>query len=151
MAPNMELSARLTERINEVTERGEGMKVPATAVQLEDSRYDQADYAGEIMAAPMNFTVATTVILENEHVRVWDFQLPIGYRHPFHCHVTSYFWVCTSNGIGAQRSLDGRLTVLKFSVGDVDFLEASAENPMIHDLENVGDSVLRFSTVEILR
>ena len=71
------------------------MKVPATPVRLEDSQYDQADYAGEIMAAPMNFTVATTVILENEHVRVWDFQLPIGYRHPFHCHVTRYFWVCT--------------------------------------------------------
>lgn len=126
------------------------MQAPVDHIVLEASTFDPADYADEIAAASENVQVATTVWFENEQVRIWDFVLPPGYRHPFHCHRTKYYWVCTAGGRGIQRLPDGTMAVWQFSVGEVDFLEASPDATLIHDLENVGDTPLRFSTVELL-
>jgi beta-alanine degradation protein BauB len=120
-------------------------------VLLEEATFDPAPYAEEIAAAPGNFEVASAVWFENADVRIWDFLLEPGYRHPFHCHRTTYYWICTAAGRGIQRLPDGTLTVWQFNVGEVDFLQASPDAPLIHDLENVGDTPLRFSTVELLR
>ncbi len=73
-----------------------------------------------------------------------------GYRHPFHCHRVNYCWVCTVPGRSIQRLTDGTMTLSKFSLGEVDFLEASPQSPLIHDLENVCDAPLRFTTIELL-
>jgi hypothetical protein len=53
-------------------------------------------------------------------------------------------------GRGLQRLTDGTMTLRQFSVGEVDFSYASPDAPLIHDLENVGDAPLRFSTIELL-
>ena len=39
---------------------------------------------------------------------------------------------------------------LGYEEGDTNYSEHSVGDPLIHDLENVGDSVLRFVTVELL-
>jgi hypothetical protein len=118
-------------------------------VALEERTFDPADYADEIAAARENVTVGTTVWLENDNVRIWDLHLAPGERLPFHCHTTTYYWVCTAPGQGIQRFTDGTLAVWDFRVGEIDFLEASLDEPLIHDLENVGDTPIRFSTVEL--
>lgn len=46
---------------------------------------------------------------------------------------------------------EGTFEVRRYQVGDIQYLEHSPANPMIHDLENLGDSTLRFVTVELLR
>jgi hypothetical protein len=112
--------------------------------------FDPLTFEDEIRAAGANFRVATRVVLETDQIRIWDFLLAPGYRHPFHCHRTNYCWVCTVPGRGIQRLSDGTMTLSEFSVGEVDFLEASPQSPLIHDLENVGDAPLRFTTIELL-
>jgi oxalate decarboxylase/phosphoglucose isomerase-like protein (cupin superfamily) len=112
--------------------------------------FDPANFEDEIGAASTNFRIATAVLLETGEVRIWDFLLPPAYRHPFHCHRTNYCWVCTMPGRGLQRLTDGTMTLRQFSVGEVDFSYASPDAPLIHDLENVGDAPLRFSTIELL-
>jgi hypothetical protein len=69
---------------------------------------------------------------------------------PFHCHKRTYFWVCTEGARGNQRFPTGELETYDFAVGDVDFLEIKPGEQLVHDLENAGDSRLRFIAVELL-
>jgi beta-alanine degradation protein BauB len=117
---------------------------------VEEFRFDPADYEDEIRSARENTQVATTCWFENDLVRIWDLTLQPGDRLPFHCHTSTYYWVCISPGRGIQRWPDGTAATWDFQMGDVDFLTGSPDEPLIHDLENVGDTGLRFSTVELL-
>jgi hypothetical protein len=81
---------------------------------------------------------------------MWDFVLPPGYRHPFHCHRINYCWICTSAGIAVQRLPDGRRSRQRVRLGEVAYLEASESKPLIHDIENAGVTTLRFVTIELL-
>lgn len=114
-------------------------------------RFAVEDFAEELEAAPGNFQVGTRLLFENDAVRVWELRLSPGERLPFHCHRTTYYWACVVGGRAIQRFPDGTMHHVEFDVGDVDFLdEARLVREGIHDLENTGDTVCRFTTVEIL-
>ena len=49
-----------------------------------------------------------------------------------------------------QRFADGTFVVRDYLVGETRFLEHSEDDYLIHDLENIGESTLRFVTVELL-
>jgi beta-alanine degradation protein BauB len=117
---------------------------------VEEGVYDPADFAGELAAAPSNFEVGTTVWFENERIRVWEILLPPGERGAFHSHVTNYFWTVVEGSRGLQRFADGTFVVRDYLVGETKYLEHTPENALIHDLENIGDTDLRFVTVELL-
>ena len=65
-----------------------------------------------------------------------------------------------STGIRRQELIDlalydvepqhGTLMVRDYRLGDTRYLEHTPETALIHDLENVGDTTLRFVTVELL-
>ena len=110
------------------------------------------DFAQELAAAPTNFDVATTLVFENDLIRVWEMHLEPGERCPFHCHRTPYFWICHERGRGIQRFPDGRLLHVEFDRNDVDFLDdARLETERIHDFENAGDTACHFTTFELLQ
>jgi hypothetical protein len=46
--------------------------------------------------------------------------------------------------------VDAQGPIVDYALGETLYLENSAEQPLIHDLENVGDTRLRFVTVELL-
>lgn len=117
---------------------------------LNEGRFDPAEYADELRAAPGNLNVGTTLWFENERVRVWDLQLRPGERGPFHAHTRPYFWTVVEAGRGLQRFADGTFHVRDYREGETRFLEHTPQSALIHDLENVGDGVLRFVTVELL-
>ena len=52
--------------------------------------------------------------------------------------------LATANG-------DGTWTTTRYGLGDTAYRVHSPEDPLIHDLENIGDSTLRFVTVELKR
>lgn len=112
--------------------------------------FDTADFAEELEAAPRNLAVGTTVWFENDRVRVWEILLQPGERGPFHSHTTNYFWTVVSPGRGLQRFDDGTFVVRDYTMGETKFLEHTPESALVHDLENVGDTPLRFVTVELL-
>ena len=117
---------------------------------VEEGVYDPADFAEELSAAPENFDVGTSVWFENERIRVWEILLRPGERGAFHAHVTNYFWTVVEGSRGLQRFADGTFVVRDYLVGETKYLEHTPETALIHDLENVGDTDLRFVTVELL-
>jgi beta-alanine degradation protein BauB len=117
---------------------------------IQEDTFDVGAFADELGEAAANRTIGTTLWFEDERVRVWEVRLEPGVRTPFHAHATPYFWTCVDAGTGRQRSPDGTLLVRRYAVGDTLRTDNRAEAPLIHDLENVGDTVLRFVTVELL-
>lgn len=117
---------------------------------LEQGVFAVDDYRAELGSAPSNFDVGTTLWFENDRIRVWEVRLEAGERGAFHCHVNNYFWTVVEGGRGLQRQADGTYLIREYRVGDTRYLEPTPDDALIHDLENVGDTTLRFVTVELL-
>ena len=107
-------------------------------------------FAEELAAAGQNFNVGTKLWFENEHVRIWEIRLAAGERTPFHAHARPYFWTCISPGRATQRFADGRQEHMTYADGQTKFSYCTESDPLIHDLENEGDTLLRFVTVELV-
>jgi hypothetical protein len=104
----------------------------------------------ELSAAATNYTVGTTLLLENEHVRVWDLTLLPGERTPFHCHRTSYFYRCDSGARWRLRTVDGEVIHGEDAPGEVTFHELARGETLVHEFANTGDAPLRYTTIELL-
>jgi hypothetical protein len=120
----------------------------AAADIVEEGTFDVGDYPAEL-GAPAH-EVGTRLLLQNERLRVWEVRLEPGERAPFHRHVTPYFWSCVNPGTGRQRHGDGTVRVRRYREGETEFWQHSPQDARVHDLENVGDSLLRFVTVELV-
>jgi quercetin dioxygenase-like cupin family protein len=117
---------------------------------LNEGTFDPADFSEELAVAPTNLAVGTTLWFENDRLKVWEVKLEPGERGPFHAHTRNYFWTVVEGGRGLQRMGNGTFWERDYRVGDTSYLEHTPQTALIHDLENVGDSVLRFVTVELL-
>jgi hypothetical protein len=122
----------------------------STAAQGEErGTFDVEDFAEELRAAGRNREIGTSLWFENDHVRVFEVRLDPGERGPFHVHDCTYFWTVVEPGRGLQRFVDGTYVVRDYALGDTKYLVHSDDDPLVHDLENVGHSTLRFVTVEL--
>lgn len=117
---------------------------------IEEGAYNRDDYAVELRAAPGNYDLGTTLWFENDRIRVWEVLLQPGERGAFHAHTTNYFWTVVEPSRGLQRFADGTFIVRDYRLGDTRYLEHTPDTALIHDLENVGETTLRFVTVELL-
>jgi hypothetical protein len=106
--------------------------------------------AAELEAAPTNYAVGTSLLLENDRVRVWDITLVPGERTPFHCHRTTYFFRCESGGRWRVRTIEGEVLLGEDAPGEVTYHELPPGERLVHELTNVGDRPLRYTTVELL-
>lgn len=110
----------------------------------------QQRFAEELAAAPANTAVGTRLWFQNDRVKVWEISLLPGDRAPFHAHTRPYFWTCISPGTAIQRFADGREERVEYTDGLTRFNDCTVDQPLIHDLENVGEAELRFVTVELM-
>ncbi len=117
---------------------------------VEEGTFEPGDYQEELSEAPHNFEVGTSLWFQNDRIRVWEVRLEPGERGPFHNHTRNYFWTVVEGSRGLQRFADGTYAVRDYQVGDTRYLEHTPEDSLIHDLENIGDTLLRFVTVELL-
>jgi hypothetical protein len=115
----------------------------------EHGKYDVSGFEGELARAPENHAVGTALQFENDHVRVWEIRLEPGQRGAFHIHDQTYFWTVVDPGRGLQRFPDGTYVVRDYSPGETKYLVHSPDDSLIHDLENVGSTTMRFVTVEL--
>jgi mannose-6-phosphate isomerase-like protein (cupin superfamily) len=102
----------------------------------------------EALDARGNGHVGHRLVSETADYRVWLIDLAPGERIGFHTHVLNYFWVATSAGRARSRHLDGRVVEVDYAVGDVRHMNYGPGESMTHDLENIGQTVLTFTTVE---
>ena len=104
----------------------------------------------ELKAAAENGRVGSRIVSEDKRVRVWLIEMQPGERLPFHTHVLDYFWTATSPGKARSRYADGNVAEVEYATGDTKHFQFARGESMTHDLENIGDSVLCFTTVEFL-
>jgi len=116
---------------------------------MEFDTFDTEAFADELRGAESNHQIATRLLFENEQVRVWELALAPGERAPFHCHATRYFFVCVDPGRALSRFPNGTSVEMDYAEGDTWF-DVLPNGSEIHDLENIGATRLRFTTVELL-
>ncbi|MEO1313321.1 MAG: hypothetical protein AAFV27_05525 [Pseudomonadota bacterium] len=104
----------------------------------------------ELAVAKTNGAVGMTKVSESARARVWLIEMQPGDRLPFHTHVLDYFWVATTPGTARSRYDDGHVAEVTYAAGDAKHFSFAAGEAMTHDLENIGDTVLCFTTVEYL-
>jgi hypothetical protein len=97
-----------------------------------------------------NYEIGTRLLFENERIRVWDITLAPGERLPLHRHRTSYFYRCEAGGTVRVGLPDGSGEVYESPEDEVHFHEIGADDLVVHDLANVGETTVRFTTVELL-
>lgn len=114
----------------------------------QDLREWSADLAQEYAQAATNGRVGSTLVSETEQVRVWLIRLEPGERLAFHTHVLDYFWVATTEGRALSRRGEGQVAEMDYTVGMTRHMSFGPGESMTHDLENTGDTVLCFTTVE---
>ena len=115
----------------------------------ERGTFTPGDFAAELALAEQNRELGTKVVFENDAIQVWEVRLEPGERGAFHIHDQTYFWTVVDPGRGLQRFVDGTFVIRDYTLGETRYLEHTPENALIHDLENVGDTVLRFVTVAL--
>lgn len=118
--------------------------------KVEIGHVDVTPWHDEIEAATSNFAIGTSLLFENEQVRVWDISLPPGEGLAFHCHRTTYYFVTITPGRSLTILPNGETWTWEHPEGEVQFIPIGSDECVIHNLKNVGNTNLRFSTVELL-
>ena len=108
------------------------------------------DREAELKAAVAgNGMVGQRLLSETDDVRVWRIELAPGERVGFHKHVLNYFWTATSAGKSRSTYADGRTVETEYALGTTRHYRFGQGESMVHDLENIGNTVLSFTTVEL--
>ncbi len=96
-----------------------------------------------------NTTVGEHLLLETDTVKVWSIHLPVGKSLPFHKHNKPYFYTIKNAGKSRSFYADGTITETTYDKDDIKYFnDLSEENNFIHNLENIGNTTLLFTTVE---
>ena len=104
----------------------------------------------EFAANARNPRVGSRLLSQSDRVRVWHIDLAPGERLPVHCHVLDYFWTALTPGRARSHYHDGRTQERSYAAGDTAHYRFGPGAFMLHDLENIGEAVLAFTTVEFL-
>jgi hypothetical protein len=97
-----------------------------------------------------NLSIGSRVLSEDDRVRVWHIDVPVGSRLPAHRHTLDYFWTALRDGASIQHTDDGTTRRVTYQKGDTRHFVFRDGAYLLHDLVNDGDSPLEFITVEHL-
>ena len=109
-----------------------------------------SSFREEFKANQLNGRVGTRLLSETDRVRVWEIRLAPGERIGFHRHVLDYFWTAITPGRARSHMEDGSVVEAVYAAGDTRHFVYGRGQYKIHDLENIGDADLWFTTVEFL-
>lgn len=98
-----------------------------------------------------NTEVGEKIVFQNEEFRVWSIHLPANQSLPFHKHCKRYFWTALTSGKSRSYYHDGTISETEYETGATLYFEdLNDENYFVHNLENIGETTLIFTTVEFL-
>jgi quercetin dioxygenase-like cupin family protein len=97
-----------------------------------------------------NGCVGQVLVSESDRVRVWTIRLKPDERIGFHRHVLDYFWTCVTGGRGRAHMMDGSTVEHSYAPGETRHESYASGQYKVHDLENIGDKELIYTTVEFL-
>ncbi|MEU0803544.1 hypothetical protein [Streptomyces sp. NPDC005970] len=94
--------------------------------------------------------VGSRLLSETARVRVWEIRLAPGERWHAHRHVLDYFWTAVNAGSSRQHTHDGTVREVSYSAGETRHFTFGPGEYLLHDIENIGEGELVFTTVEHL-
>ena len=94
--------------------------------------------------------VGSRLLSQDTRVRVWEIRLAPGQRWHAHRHVLDYFWTAVNAGTSRQHTSDGTTRDVTYRAGETRHFTFAEGEYLLHDIENVGDGELVFTTVEHL-
>lgn len=94
--------------------------------------------------------VGSRLLSQTDSLRVWEIRLAPGQRWHAHRHVLDYFWTCIDGGKSLQHTSDGTTRVVEYEPGETRHFSFALGEYLLHDISNIGDKELVFSTVEHL-
>ena len=94
--------------------------------------------------------VGSRLLFETNRVRVWEIRLAPGERWHAHRHVLDYFWIAINPGRSRQHTHDGTTREVSYQAGETRHFHFGTGEYLLHDIENIGDHELLFTTVEHL-
>ena len=109
-----------------------------------------AEIQAEFARNRENGCVGTRLVSETDRVRVWEIRLAPGERIGFHRHVLDYFWTAINPGRARSHLQDGSTVESDYAAGETRHASYGPGEYKIHDLENIGETELIFTTVEFL-
>lgn len=109
------------------------------------------DLRAEFLRNAHNGHVGQWLLSETGRVRIWEIRLAPGERVPAHRHVLDYFWTAIHDGRGRQHTHDGSTRDVSYVAGETRHYTFGPGEYLLHDLENIGTTELRFTTVEFLQ
>lgn len=110
-----------------------------------------AEIAADFAANSESPLVGTRLLSVDDRVRVWEIRLQPGERIGFHRHVLDYFWTAVTPGKALSHQSDGSVALLTYAAGQTQHLTFDRGDQKVHDLQNIGDTELIFTTVEFLQ
>lgn len=116
---------------------------------VEDPNWPQ-DIRDEFARNQQNGVIGSTLVSESSRVRVWHIRLRPGERMPFHRHALDYFWTAMAKGRSLSHQQDGTTAEHDYEIGETFHGNFAVDEYLYHDLENIGDTDLIFTTVEFL-
>lgn len=122
----------------------------AGTLTSEDKQDWPAEIREDFKTNAFSGEVGTKLLQENQRTRIWEIRLAPGERVHAHRHVLDYFWTAINAGTSRQRTFDGTTRVVSYTPGETRYYYFGKGEYLLHDLENVGDTELVFSTVEFL-
>lgn len=94
--------------------------------------------------------VGSFLLSESPRVRVWEIRLAPGERWHAHRHVLDYFWTAVTAGRSRQHTHDGTVREVSYTAGETRHFHFGPGEYLLHDIENIGETDLVFTTVEHL-
>jgi beta-alanine degradation protein BauB len=125
-------------------------------MEKQAAQHDRSSWPPEIAAdfererRQNNGCVGTHLVSESDRVRVWIIRLQPGERIGFHRHVLDYFWTSITGGRGRQHLMDGTTVEYTYYAGETRHESYGPGEYKVHDLENLGDGEMIFTTTEFL-
>lgn len=110
-----------------------------------------AELRNEFQANTYNYAVGSTLLSQDDKVKVWYISVPPGGRLAAHRHVLDYFWTALQDGVSTQHTDDGTTRRVSYHAGDTRHYVFGPGQYLLHDLCNDGPTPLEFITVEHLR
>ena len=94
--------------------------------------------------------VGSRLLSQNNRVRVWEIRLAPGERWHTHRHVLDYFWTAVNAGNSRRHTHDGTTRDVSYAAGETRHFHFRPGEFLLHDIENIGQTDLVFTTVEHL-
>lgn len=104
-------------------------------------------YLDELLKEPIE-EVGQELVFENEQLRIWSITLHEGSCLPFHRHTNNYNWTSLTSGKAISRYENGEIKEFSYQKGDMAYYDHDTKGDLVHDLENIGSTTLKFVTVE---